>query len=273
MDALENAAAIHHVGLNINDRAFKQSVCKQVSSPDVVTIPDTNSCGAMVNEGRQLRCAHHAFSEGLRGCFFLREGAIEQLDQHFESLIFVFQLLAAPSTREEKMEVIFIHKRWVRRITPPFGIEMQAQNEIGLDLSIHDFGTLANFAGSVKKPLALAFDGLTRGFFAFFPKRCGSGLTKLGWTHPRDRFGMGACEVNLRSHGLKPGNEKLGDLQRHVPLNNGFGFSDLEPALLDFRPLAADMPGINRDLHPAQRPRCHWLDLAAPTPILGHRTR
>ena len=52
LDTLKNAAAIHHIGLDIDHGALEQSVRKQVASPYVFTIPDTNSRGTMVNEWR-----------------------------------------------------------------------------------------------------------------------------------------------------------------------------------------------------------------------------
>ncbi len=57
------------------------------------------------------------------------------------------------------MKVVVWDERWICRITPSIGIEMQAEHEIGFDGLVDEFGASANFRSAVEEFFGEQADG------------------------------------------------------------------------------------------------------------------
>ena len=82
----------------------------------------------------------------------------------------------AVASIDQDVVVIFGHKAWFLRIAPGFGVEMQADHQIGFELFIDDFGPGADFTAHVKQSFRRPLDGglgrLAAAGFAGEPGQC-----------------------------------------------------------------------------------------------------
>jgi len=63
-----------------------------------------------------------------------------------------------------------------------------------------------------------------------------------------DGFGFVADQRDGRAERFEAGFEECGDVKRHVALADRLAITDDKPALLHFRPVAADVAGVDGDV-------------------------
>ena len=149
--------------------------------------------------------------------------------------------------------MVFVDQRGFGGVAPGLGIEMQREDEVGLDRVIDEHRAAADLGGAVEKPLAFLGDGEGSRLVTFLAEGFDGQLPKGFRAAAGDRLGAGTGQPNLRAESLQARLEKFRHSERHVPLSDRLGVPDLEPALLHFRPLAADVAGVDRDFHPSER--------------------
>ena len=149
--------------------------------------------------------------------------------------------------------MVFVDQRGFGRIAPGLGVEMQREDEVGFDRVVDEHRAAADLGGAIEKPFAFLGDGELRGLVAFLAERFDRQLAKPVRAAAGDRLGAGTGQPNLRAEGLQSGLEKFRHTQGHVALDDRLGVADLEPALLHFRPIAADVAGVDRDFQTRKR--------------------
>ncbi len=142
------------------------------------------------------------------------------------------------------MEVVVWDERWICRITPSIGIEMQAEHEIGFDGLVDEFRASANFRSSVEEFFGEQADGygISEGVVV-----SGEFDEVLG-TEGCDGLGGGSDEGDFGAHFFELWFEDFGDEEGHIAFGDRFCVADLEPATLDFRPFAADVARVDGDV-------------------------
>ena len=168
---------------------------------------------------------------------------------------------------DERVEEIVRRERGHFGVAPRVGVEVQAEDEIGADLRVHHRGAVADFGGAEKEEFALKLDaggalrvvaagvgfGGIRG--ALQEEHGARGFAQSFRSIGRRRAGRAADERDFGSERGELRREEVCDAQRHVAFGHGKRVADLVPALFHLRPIAAEMTGIDRDFHPAERLR------------------
>ena len=271
LNAGVDIARVHHIGLHIDDRALEKAVREEVSAPDVIAVSDADGGFPMVDEWRELRGGGHGFDEQFCDGHFFGVGAVQELDEHLEALIVVGEFLGAPGSCDEEVEVVFGDEGGLGWVAPVLGVEMEAEDDIGADRVVNQHGAAADFARAVKKALAFLGNRTGRDALALVTKR-GDGLfAELGGANFREWIRARAGQPHFGAEGFQALHEKLGDAERHVAFDNGFVLSDLEPAFLDFGPLAADVTGVDGDAQACEGLSSLRSHLAAWPPEAGSR--
>ena len=113
----------------------------------------------MIGKGLESRRGGEGTGDRVGGPEFLGMGASEELHQHREALILVAELLARHRPREKEVEMVRLGEGGVVGITPFLRIEVEADDEVGPDLLVHESGAVANLPDAVEEPLGLVLQG------------------------------------------------------------------------------------------------------------------
>ena len=165
------------------------------------------------------------------------------------------------------MEMIIVDQGRLARITPTFGIEMQAKHKIGMQLCVHEDGAATDFAVAVKQHFALPSDCLL--FFgivwienvpahaglrqAVFDKDFSFELFEIPRPLRSNRVGAVANVQNCGAQFSQSRSEHPRYPQCQIAFRHRFCVAHLKPALLHLRPFPAEMTGIERDAQSRER--------------------
>ena len=146
---------VHDVGFQENDGAVIEPVGEEIASPKI------GLAGKSANTGgfRWILISGQAglFGEYLRDGgsdleFFLVP-ALEDFLEQGEALVGEGNLMIVVSAVDEDVHVGVIDERGLVGITPGFGIEMEAEDEVGLECFIDQLGAGVDFGSPVEKAL------------------------------------------------------------------------------------------------------------------------
>ena len=130
-------------------------------------------------------------------------------------------------------------------VAPSFGVEVEAEDEVGLECAVDEIGAGADFGGAVEQSLGGFLDFGGRCFWAAGFAGKGEQCRGADGSHG---LGIFSHKGNTGAEGFQLWFQKLGDLEAHVALANGCSFADDEPAFFHLRPCAADVAGVDGDL-------------------------
>ena len=133
-------------------------------------------------------------------------------------------------------------------VAPCLGVEVQAEDEVGLNGFIDELGAGADLGGAIEEALGEFAEG-----GGIVGGALGSEGGKVFRAQRGDRFGGAADEGDGGSEVLEKRLEQFRDVKGHVAFGDRLFLTDLEPALLDLRPLAADVAGVDGDVEVRQR--------------------
>ena len=151
MDLGENVVAVHDVRLAVNDRTTIQSRCQQVARVNITAAADFGGAiRGRILVRRQLRFLCHRGRDGIGERQFLIISAAQKAPDHLETLVIQLQFILQIGAIQEQMKMIRIGQCRTVRIAPGFGIEMQAQHEIGMQLRVHEHCPATNLAVAVE---------------------------------------------------------------------------------------------------------------------------
>src|SRR5271166_3734759 len=89
LDACKSFFAVHHVRLDINDRALVQAICQKVPSPDVTGDPDAFCVRSGVSKWGESGHLRHRFRDRFRAGHLLRITPFKKFQQHRKTLVVV----------------------------------------------------------------------------------------------------------------------------------------------------------------------------------------
>ena len=161
------------------------------------------------------------------------------------------------------MEVVFGDEGGLGGVAPVLGIQMEAEDDIWAGRIVHKGGAAANLAGAVEKAFAFLGDREGCDAFTFVPQGGGGLFSELGGAEMSEWIRTRAGEPHFGAEDLQALHEEFGDAERHVAFDDGLAFANLEPAFLDFRPLASDMAGVDGDAQSGQWLAGLWGNLTA----------
>ena len=146
---------VHDIGLTIHDRAGVKPVGQQVARPHIRLAKHWQGTG-MVGErrktGRFGQFGGHLSSQGN----FLVMHTTQQAHQHFQSLIIEQHFLQTEGTIHQQMKMILPGiQRGSRPPPTSCGIEMQADDEVGMQGLIHPVRARPDFGVAVKELFGL----------------------------------------------------------------------------------------------------------------------
>ena len=128
-------------------------------------------------------------------------------------------------------------------IAPCGSVEMEAENEVWLDGVVNEIGAGTDFSGAVEELFGKTAEGIGIGLGGGI----GEGFEILR-ADGGDWFWGGADEGDFGAHFAEEGCEDLGDFECHIAFGDGGIGANLEPAFFDFRPISADVAGIDGDV-------------------------
>ena len=163
--------------------------------------------------------------------------------------------------------MIIVDQGRLARITPAFGIEVQAKHKIRMQLCVHEHGAATDLAVPVKQHFALPSDCLL--FFGIVwienvPAHAGlrqavsdKDFSGEFFEIPRplrsDRVGAVANVQNCGAQFSQSRSEHPRYPQCQIAFRHRFCVAHLKPALLHLRPFPAEMTGIERDAQSQER--------------------
>ena len=187
-------------------------------------------------------------------------GAAQESPDHLETLIVELEFGLEVGAVHEQMQMILVDERGIVLVAPGFRVEVQAENQIGMQSRVYHSRSLADLLGAVEKDLALPAHTLLphgivgsgkilRRIFGAgcFQDRAGS-ASEIIRPEGRHRFVFFPDERDAGAQGLKFGRQHFRHAQSHFPLFDGRSVAQPEPAFLHFGPGASDVAGIERNL-------------------------
>ena len=162
-----------------------------------------------------------------------------------------------------------------RGISPAVGIEVEADDEVGLEFSVHAMPAGADFGGPVEETFGFAEDLCFRGGAAFGGEALACCGDQFRGPQGSERVGGVAEEEDGRAQVFKPRFEQLGGGEREVAFPYGRGIPVLEGPLFHGGPWSAEVSRIDGDADAVEWPGGGGGRevLGAPPEPSGHRGR
>ena len=160
LDAGVVDGGVHDVGFHENDGAVVESVGEQVTDPEVGLAGDGADGFGLGRVGVGWQTADLGEGPGDGGSdedFFLM-GALEEFLEQGETLVGEQDFLVGVGTVQQKMEVGAVDENGLVRVAPGFGVEVEAEDEVGLERLVDEVGAGADFGGAVEEAFGLGFD-------------------------------------------------------------------------------------------------------------------
>ena len=164
------------------------------------------------------------------------------------------------------MKMIVINQDRILRVAPAFRVEVQAEHQIRMQFRVHQHGTPPDFAVAVKQNLALPPNGVllfrvvrvqkfrARLGHPVFHQDLTGQLLEIVRTQRRDRLGAVPHEGNFGTQFSQAGRDHARYSQGHISFGDGKTLTHLKPSFLHLRPGASQVPRVERDAQPGQRP-------------------
>src|ERR1051325_682867 len=152
--------------------------------------------------------------------------------------------------------MIRIDQYWIFGVTPPFGVEMQAENQIRMQFRVNERRPATNLAVAIKQNLALPVDGflffrvfrvediVTRPRYSILDQNFSGQRCEITRTHRRDWLRTLPDKGNAGAQLAQSRSEYTGHAQSQITFPYRQAVTNLEPALFHLRPFAAEVPGI-----------------------------
>ena len=156
---------VHDVGFKKEDRALVEAIGEQIAGINIRAASDGQGVRGGVSVRRQTGAGGEALGEGFGKGHLLLPDAGEEALKHFKAGILVGQFGGRVATIDEQMEVVDGRVLRGGGVSPGFGIEVETEDEVGLDLLIDKNSTGMDFGNPIKKlftlPLKSEQSGLT----------------------------------------------------------------------------------------------------------------
>ncbi len=234
---------VHDVGFHEEDGAVVEAVGEEVAGVEVGVVFDgADVVGeGVVDVGGEFGDFRKGLGDGLgdEGFFFV--GALEEFFEEGEALVGEVDFVGGVGAVEEDVEVCFGDEGGVGGVAPCFGVEVEAEDEVGFDGLVDELGAGADFGGAVEEAFGEFFEG--GGVFGVFCE-----VVEVFGAEGCDGFCFGADEGDFGAHFFEDGFEFFGNDEGHVAFGDRFVGADLEPAFFDFSPWAADVAGVDGDV-------------------------
>lgn len=124
---------IHDIGFHENDGAIVEAVGEEVACPEVRVAGDLADIGRArrIKIGGQSAFFRKSIGDACSNAGFLLMGALEKFLEKGETLVGEDDLLVIVGPVEKEVKVAAVDEGWVVRVTPGFGVEMEAEDEVG----------------------------------------------------------------------------------------------------------------------------------------------
>ena len=191
--------------------------------------------------------------------------AAEKTLDHLEAHVVKRELVREVGAVDQEMQMVAVGQARLARLVPRFGVEMQAEHHVRLELRVDALSALADLAVAVKQALVLPLHGLlllriVRAFEVVARLWVPGAQQNLASRLPSGRAGRlirrrRVLLPNHRNSGAELAQlrrDELRDEQRHVAFLHRLAVADLKPAFLHPRPSAANVARIKRDFQSGQ---------------------
>ncbi len=196
--------AIHDVGLKEDDWALVEAIGEEVASPEGRMLSDFfgETVGRVVLIGGQSGLGGEGVGEGFGEGDFELGIAGEEADEHLKAFVVVHEFARVVAAVDQ--DVVVLARE---RDGGGGGIEVQAEDEIGLDLMIDELGSGPNLRCAVKKLFCLL-------------DRC-QGREEILRSGSGNGFIFFADKAHLGAEGFELGLDFLASEQSHFTLTDG----------------------------------------------------
>ena len=264
-EALVGLFVVHDVGFKEDDGAAVEAIGEEVAGEEIGAVGDGEGIGSGVGVGGQARAGREAGSEGFGEGDFLFVDAREEAGEHFEAGVVIGEFSGGVTAVDEEVSVIDGGVLRGGSVSPGFGVEVEAEDEVRFDFLIDPVGSGVDFSDTVEEFFALPLDGEEFGFALDALVAVGrvgeSGLFEGldGGEAMIGRFGFGdggglvANESDVSSEGFEAGREDAGGEEGEIAFLNGFTGIEAEVAFFHDAIAAADVARVDGDMDVAQR--------------------
>lgn len=141
-----------------------------------------------------------------------------------------------------------------RGISPVVGVEVEADDEVGMKFGVHAMPAGADFGGPVEETFGFADDFCFRGCAGFGGEALACRGDEFRRPQGSEWVGGVAEEEDRRAQAFKARSEKLGGGEREVAFPDGRGIPVLEGPLFHGGPWSAEVTGIDGDADAVEGP-------------------